>query len=265
MEVKDQAKALMKQVRKDRVPTSEAIVQETIRELGYTADSISSEEAERRFNELLRNLWIKTLEVLERHEASAYPEGIPSALIQLRRDDVVEMEALVQTSGFREAIKELFVRWYPWLREAFLSIRQSRMQRGGKDFELQLGHMLDLIRVPYQKVKRAYRVDFMIPSDEFFKTNPSAAAILSAKRTLRERWRQVVEELFNMRAPNIFLATADEKISKDKAEEICGKWLIHLVVWDHVKADAFANEPRVLGYTEWASSRVRILRQFWPA
>lgn len=119
------------------------------------------------------------------------------------------------------------------------------------------------MNIPYQKIKRAYRVDFMLPSDDLFKTNPTAAAIASAKRTLRERWREVVEELHDMRSPNIFLITADDAVSKGHVRDICGKYRIHLVVWDDVKKK-YPNDPLVISYTTWANEKLPILKQFWP-
>ena len=104
----------------------------------------------------------------------------------------------------------------------------------------------------------------MIPSDDVFKRNPTAGAIASAKRTLRERWREVVEELQAMRSPNIFLVTADYDVSKGHVKAICGDYRIHLVVWDQVK-EKYSGEPLVLGYTKWANDRIPILKQFWQS
>jgi hypothetical protein len=183
-------------------------------------------------------------------------------LMTLKNDVIVRAEKVAKTNGFRPALSFLFSSHYPYLREIFLSISQSRKQRGGKDFELQFGKLIELMDVPYQKIKRAYRVDFMIPSDAAFRKNPTAAAIVSAKRTLRERWREVVEELHKMRSPNIFLATADYDVGKGHVQEICGTYRIHLIVWDEVK-EKYPEEPLVLGYTEWANSRIPLLKQFW--
>jgi len=116
---------------------------------------------------------------------------------------------------------------------------------------------------PYQKLRRTSRVDFMMPNDEFFQHNPTASVIVSAKRTLRERWREVVEELYEMRCPNIFLATADEKISQEKVKRICRDYRIHLVVWDHIKAENFPREPLVIDYSELASQRLPLIESYW--
>jgi len=87
--------------------------------------------------------------------------------------------------------------------------------------------------------------------------------VISVKRTLRERWAEVAEELFNLRSPNVFLFTADEDVTQRHVEQICTRYRIHLVVWDELKANRFADEPLVLGYTQWATSRLPMLRQYW--
>ncbi len=262
--MKDEIQLLMRGIRKTAIPDSDDIVAEAFSELGYVEGALAPAAVRLRFNELLYKVWEKTLEVLERYEGDAYSRGIPDGLLRLRQDDVERSEGVLRSRGFAEAVRLLFQRWYPALRRCFQSISQSRMTRGGRDFELQFGRLLDLMGVPYQKLRRSYRVDFMMPSDEAFRSNPTSAAIASAKRTLRERWRQVVEELEAMRSPNIFLVTADQSVSPGHVEQICGQYRIHLVVWDHVKTHLYPSEPLVLGYTQWANERLPALEQFWP-
>src|SRR5205823_4355584 len=148
-------------------------------------------------------------------------------------------------------VAHLMKNWYPLLRLCFLSVSQSRMTRGGKDFELQIEGLLDLAGLPYHKQEQKHRTDFILPSKELFDKVPAKAALVSVKRTLRERWREVAEELYALKAPNVFLFTADEDVTSQVAQLICGH-NIYLVVWERVKAEKFNNEDRVLGYTEWA-------------
>lgn len=260
--VKKEISKLMAGVRKKGLPSSEVIVDETFKKLCFLPENLSPELVQENFNQMLKDVWIETLHVLEDYEEQIYPLNVIDALMELKTDVVEESIKIAQTKGYKPAIRFLFSSLYPYLREIFLSISQSRKTRGGRDFELQFGKLLELMNVPYQKIKRAYRVDFMIPSDELFEKNPTAAAIVSAKRTLRERWREVVEELQSMRSPNIFLVTADPDVGKGHVKAICGDYRIHLVVWDDVK-EKYYEESLVLGYTEWANSRIPILRKFW--
>ena len=261
--IKREVQKLMRRVREGRVPPSEVIVEEAFKELGYLPARFASSKVRKAFNKIFYQAWTKTLEVLERYEEKAYPRGIPEELIRLRHEDVKEAEDVLKNRGFIPAIVGLFEKLYPYLRRCYLSIAQSRKARGGKDFELTFGRLLELAEVPYEKLERTSRVDFMLPSDAAFQHNPTAAAIASAKRTLRERWREVVEELQATRSPNIFLVTADSDISAGHVEAICGRYRIQLVVWDEIKTSRFPIEPLVLSYSQWANERLPVLEAFW--
>lgn len=262
MKIKKEAKEMMKKVRDGYLPSSLEIVKESFEELGYIAGKIAPEQVKNNFENILREVWDKTLQVLEKYEFNAYSKGIPNQLISTDTSIIKEAEKIAEENGLKQALIQIFQRWYPYLREMFLSISQSRKTRGGQDFELQFGGMLDLIEVPYQKINRKYRVDFMLPNDDAFKKNPTAAAIVSAKRTLRERWREVVEELYDMRSPNIFIVTTDFNVTPGHVKSICQDYRIHLIVWDEVK-QKFNQEPLVLSYNQWANERLPILMKFW--
>ncbi|MFX0141029.1 MAG: type II restriction endonuclease [Candidatus Hodarchaeota archaeon] len=263
MTIKKEIQKIMKGVRKGHLPSSEKVVKEAFSELEYTSDKITSEAAEEKFEEILHEVWVKTLEILEKYESNTYTTRITSHLISEYPKIFNNSENIATRDNFRKGVIHLLQNWYPYLREIFLSISNSRKVRGGRDFELHFGGMLDLIGIKYQKKKRAYRVDFMIPSDDVFKSNPTTAAIASAKGTLRERWREVVEELYQMRSPNIFLITADSNVTKGQIEGICKNHRIHLVVWNKVK-EKYKDEPLVISFNQWAQKRLPALKQFWP-
>lgn len=74
--------------------------------------------------------------------------------------------------------------------------------------------------------------DFVLPSIEYFRRNPPDAIIFTVKRTLRERWRQIVTE--GTRGLGFFLATIDEKIA-DRDLEAMLESRIHIVVPIRIK------------------------------
>lgn len=256
--------ALMRSVRKTgELPSSTAILRETLEKLGYVPGAVEPADVIANFNGMLRSLWEETLVVLESHEERSYARGIPVGLIDLYSDEFLEAERVSRESGFRDATLKLLESWYPALRQAFLSISQSRKTRGGKDFELEIEGLLDLACVPYHKQEKRFHTDLILPDLPTHNRNRTISAIVSAKRTLRERWQEVAEELFNLRSPNVFLFTADESITSTHIERICGQYNIYLVVWDSLKAKKFPDEHLVLGYTEWAAERLSIMRQHW--
>lgn len=254
----------MRRVREQgQLPSSAEIVDETFIELGYVPGSIEPNEVMANFDLILRRAWEHALVVLERHEERTYAEGITSELVDTYPEDMERAKKVADEKGFVAGVFCLFALWYPKLRRAFLSVSQSRKQRGGKDFELQIEKLLDLAGVPYFKQEPQYRTDLILPDLETFQRNKNIAAVVSVKRTLRERWAEVAEELFNLRSPNVFLFTADDRVTQNHIDRICGQYNIHLVVWDDIKNESYPDEHLVIGYTEWANERLAVLQNYW--
>lgn len=262
---REQIRRLMRRVREEgQLPSSEEIVRETFERLGYVDGLVNPEDVPRRFNELLRNLWTEALVTLEHHEERSYAEGIPRELYRDYPDILEAAEQIASQQGFRAGTTHLFSTWYPLLRRAFLSVSQSRMSRGGKDFELQIEGLLSLANIPFHKQEIENHTDLILPDLATHERNRNISLVISIKRTLRERWAEVAEELFNTRSPNVFLFTADENVSPGHVAQICRQYNIHLVLWDTEKTQKFSDEQLVLGFTEWASQRLPILQQHWP-
>ncbi len=260
--LKNTVKKMMERVRTGRLPGSEEIVRQTFAELGYDHRQLTPAETRAQFNDILFSAFQHTLTVLERYEAQAYSEGIPAELLKLRPDRVEEAERINRRRGFRFGAESLMSALYLELREAFLSVSQSRKTRGGRDFELQFEQALTFAGFPFEKQKRRTRVDFMMPSDTAFERNRTICAVASLKRTLRERWREVVAELYELHAPNVFLITADSAITAGHVESICDTNHLHLVVWDSVKT-SFPNHHQVLSFTQFANERLPHLNSIW--
>ena len=261
---RQQMRLLMRRVRKEgRLPSSEDIVNETFERLRYVPGAVSEDEAIDRFDRMLWDVWKETLVTLELYEEASYAKGIPDHFAMTFPESFERAEQVAASLGFREGFSSLFHELYPRFRDAFLSVSQSRKTRGGKDFELQIERLLDIAGIPYHRQETEHRTDLILPDLETHRTNRNISAIVSTKRTLRERWAEVAEELFNLRSPNVFLFTADESVSQNHVNRICDQYNIHLVVWDKVKSSKHFDRPLVLGYSEWAGSRLGVLRQNW--
>lgn len=263
VDARQRMRALMRRVRQGQpLPTSEQMVRETFERLNYVESEVTPDEVLARFNEYLRDLWEQTLVTLENYEERSYARGIPAEFITEFPEEFNRAGQVALKQGFREGVKGLFDDLYPMFRRAFLSVQQGRMARGGKDFELQIEGLLSLAEVPFHKQESVNHTDLILPDLETHNFNRTISAVVSVKRTLRERWAEVAEELFNLRAPNVFLFTADENPTNTHAERLA-QYNIHLVVWDDVKAQRFPERPLVIGYTEWANQRLGLLSQHW--
>lgn len=135
-----------------------------------------------------------------------------------------------------------------------LNASQQRKARVGTGFEAHIRTLLDAGNVPYaeQKMVGSLRPDFVLPNVELYKANSPHALVLSAKTTLRERWKQVTME--NRDCP-VFLATMDEKVAVASVRKMKEK-NVYLVVPETFKAKTgvivdFAQEPNVLSFGEF--------------
>jgi hypothetical protein len=236
-------------------------VLEAARELGLTQGTFSPDQILNDFNDRLRELFEHTLLVLERYEEQVYSRDALPALAQRRSQAIQNLSAGSNVEVVSSALQLL----YDDLWKVFLSRSQSRKERGGHDFQEQLKLMFQLAHVPFEEQTENYHTDFVIPSLQFFEKDRTRAMIFSVKRTLRERWQEVVEELHHTNCPNVYLATADaaKKITRTTHIEGLRRYNMHLVVWDKVKAEKFPVEPVVRNYTEFATVDVPTFRGYW--
>lgn len=237
-------------------------MREVISELGY--DRMSHEDVRESFDCIIRNIEDHMFALYEQYEQKVNAVNIPQRLLDNNPDELQLAEDASRFRGFREGVLVLFSHLYPELRKEFSSVSQSRMARGGKSFESQFAYLLRLARFPFEQQHRQYRTDFILPSHAAFDENSTVCAVASLKRTLRERWRQVVAELVSLRAPNVFLVTVDRKVTKGHINGICEEHKLHLVVLDEVKSK-YSHNPRVLGFTQFANERLPNLQSQWSA
>ncbi|WP_230631630.1 type II restriction endonuclease [Sphingomonas sp. Leaf37] len=137
-----------------------------------------------------------------------------------------------------------------------LSASQQRKSRAGYSFEHQIEAMLAAGAVPFEKqvvMDAKKRPDFILPSlARFVKPVPGAAngLILSAKTTLRERWKQVQRE---MAGGDLFLATVDENVAANAIEDMATLGIV-LVVPEALRmsrSTEYVRHTNVIGFGDF--------------
>jgi hypothetical protein len=95
----------------------------------------------------------------------------------------------------------------------FLSLTQSRRTRAGAAFEIVVTTLFTVLEYPHtaQPEIAGSRPDYILPSIEHYHNFATDCIVFTCKRTLRERWRQVITE--GMTGQAFFLATIDENLS----------------------------------------------------
>ncbi len=135
---------------------------------------------------------------------------------------------------------------YSAINDFFLSLSQSRKARAGKAFEHIIRTLFNQLDYPYtsQPVING-KPDFLLPSEEHFRNNAMDSVIFTVKRTLKERWRQIVTE--GTRGYLFFLATIDTKISSKQLSQIKNH-RIYVVVPEHIRANVYPSSSNVISF-----------------
>jgi|SRR3989339_1566964 len=108
---------------------------------------------------------------------------------------------------------------YQELNNFFLAISQSRKPRAGKAFENVIKELFKRLNYPFaEQAVINGKPDFLLPSKEYYESNAMDCIVFTAKRTLRERWRQIVTE--GTKAYGFFLATQDSKVTMMQLKEM---------------------------------------------
>ena len=171
---------------------------------------------------------------------------------ELRRRAVEIVAALRHHADMTSAA----VRGFPDLDRIFLSASQQRKNRAGRSFEYHLAAMLKAgnIKFEEQAILGGRRPDFVLPDKAAMvpgaKRDYLEAIILSAKTTLRERWKQITHERFNC---SIFLATVDDRVSKQALDEMQTAEIC-LVVPESLKTSkeaAYNGHANVISFKEF--------------
>lgn len=159
------------------------------------------------------------------------------------------------------------VRGFPLLDAVFLSASQQRKTRAGRSFENHLAKTLKDGRIAFeeQAVLGGRRPDFVLPDKRILGLRESRpfidALILSAKTTLRERWKQITHERFNCA---IFLATVDDRVSRQALDEMQGAG-IGLVVPESLKTSRetfYSNHSNVISFRDFFDDQIAKSRPF---
>jgi len=156
---------------------------------------------------------------------------IKSAQIQAVFESLFKGKSSVTREELNRCIEQNFSR----IDSMFLSFAQSRKSRAGGSFENHVRFLLRALDYPFdeQQVING-KPDFLLPGVALYRKQPGDCVLLTIKRKLRERWRQIVTE--GVKASGFFLATIDNDISKSTLHEMSGH-KIYLVIPEAIIQD----------------------------
>jgi hypothetical protein len=148
------------------------------------------------------------------------------------------------------------------LDEYFLSVKQSRSSRASNALERILEHLLYRLGYKFE----AHPVvdgnpDWIFPSKQHYLNNPMECIVFTAKRTLRERWRQVTTEA--AKGSSFFLGTIEDKFSTTQLGEM-KDLRIQLVVPEDAKTLApYDTASNVISYASFVCDYLDPKHEVW--
>ncbi len=165
-------------------------------------------------------------------------------------------------------ISKPLAHFYKLLIESFA---QSRKTRAGGSAQYHIEFILD--ELGYKGLYERQRilngtVDFLFPSFEMWQKDRRRCTVLSVKRTLRERYKQVFEELSATRGLVLYLLStqteseAQKDITQEKVQRL-NEQNVYLIVRDEIKQGRFSQEANVLGFTDFFCKELPRLKERW--
>lgn len=202
--------------------------------------SLSSEEIKNNFDRLVDELQVEAYTEYLNLEKQSGRKVVKTYFRNITKEKKIESphEAFDVVAHHFESLDKLF-----------LSLSQSRKARAGSTFEYIIISLFRRLDYPF-----SYRPvingepDFILPSKEHFKKFSAECIIFTVKRTLRERWRQIVTE--GTRGLGFYLATIDDAVTSNQLNEM-KKNRIYLVVPERLKRQKYANRINVVSFIDF--------------
>jgi hypothetical protein len=198
------------------IPDLETILKESVKILKL--DKIPADEILENFEKIIRDVEKTAFSIYKEHETKAFDKLKDLWFIQKKES----IENIIKQKGI-EGIKEVLSDFINIVRELEFRAGQMRKARGGKTFEKSAKILLNLAGVPCEEPhkqtrKILKRIDLVSPDAETARLTPDKSIFIATKRTLRERWKQIVPE--HMKGARLYLVTINDDITEEKAKEI---------------------------------------------
>lgn len=224
---------------KELMPSPTEVIDRAIREK-LTHPNKAPKYIKRNFSKLVEEIQVDAYNIYLQAEKSVGKRTFKKVLTERCR-----------RGATRDEVIEVVCKMFPEFDRLYLSLTQSRRTRAGSAFEIILKTMFKQLKYPFdeQQVING-KPDFLMPSRKHYDKNPMDCIIFTAKRSLRERWRQVVTE--GTRGLGFYLATIDEAVSSVQLAEMLNH-RIYLVVPANIKKNvkAYENIQNVITFEEF--------------
>jgi len=274
-------KGIVQQVRKQWLPSGEKLAKEAWKKLSFAKKDLAPEDVKKNFNDYLCRLIDTEYELYLQYEEDSLSKGviefvmqgnlkrrypavfqlINSALSTLRKKGIPEVQKLA----------ELGSRLRPFYKLVEQSFAQGRMVRAGGSSQYHLEKLFQIIGYGSEFEKQQVlngTVDFLFPGKIAWEKDRRKCVVVSIKRTLRERYKEVFEELDTTGGLTVYLLVTEtfqestRDISEPKVDKL-NEHNIYLVVRDEIKHKRFPDKVNVIGFSEFIQKELPTKRIAW--
>jgi hypothetical protein len=194
--------------------------------------------------------------------------------------DLLLTKKVTQLKG--EKLKEEIVklcgeyagRIFPYIYKISLSNTNSRRSRAGKTFEAIIYKIYDCLNYTFDSQSKVGRktftelglgkkVDSILPNIQAYEKRRNKTIIGTMKTSLRERWQEVAEEIERTKIPEIHLLTADESISKSKAQEMNNHNIIVVAYNWIANSESLKSMKNIISFEEYLFEEIPSILKFW--
>ena len=201
------------------------------------SDTMNKEYIKQNFSTLVTDTQLKAYEIFLNSQQEAWSKTIDRYVTDYLAEETTRSEVT-------EFLTENFVEFNSF----FLSLTNSRRPRAGSAFQYIIKDLFIRLGYPFEEQAEIDgKPDFILPSVQHFNENPMDCIILTIKRSLRERWRQITTE--GKKGLGFFLATIDNGLSENALKEMLDN-RIYVVVPEELKKeiDHYSRARNVISY-----------------
>lgn len=192
----------------------------------------------------VRENFSQLIEELQKEAYDLYLASEKASASKIIRQSVAEQ--LSEAGNVKSALDH-FAASFGDLDKFFLSLTQSRRARAGSAFQDIVSILMKELGYPFdaQPIMEDSKPDYVMPSLEWYRHDASDCIILTLKRTLRERWRQVPTE--GNSGSTFFLGTIDEKVPPAELKKM-QQLNVRMVVPARLKIKKYSSSPAVISF-----------------
>lgn len=272
-------RGLVSRARKQFIPTGEQLANQTWDQV-FKDTALTVDDVVLNFNDYLCKLVDTEYQLYLGYEEQCMTQGVSKLVLdpEVGADfpnvhNLVEDALQMLKSTTLNDIEKLAAVWTkmrPLYQRVEQSFAQGRKSRAGGSPQYHLQRLME--NAGYADEFETHQVlngtvDFLFPSRQAWDRDWRRCIIVSIKRSLRERYKQVFEELSIAQGTVYLFATetyeeAEKDITKSKVERL-NEQNVYLVVRDRIKDTCFSEAVNVIGYTAFITEELPNHRARW--